>query len=560
MMMSDKNITTDKATCKTVISVLEQFGVRHAVCSPGSRNAPLLMAIAASEMETTVIIDERTAAFTALGMALALNEPVALACTSGTALLNYSPAIAEAYYRHVPIIVISADRPHEWIDQDDSQTLRQFEALRNYVKKSYDLPDTADGNTWYADRVTNDAMSNACGGCPGPVHINLQLDAPLSGINTDRIKARKITGICGSDEPSADDMSMLAGEYARSRVLFVAGFLRPDRRIDKAMEKLASLPNTFVMTESISNINVPEICRNIDTLLINMTSGQMEELKPDIVITLGGALVSRKIKEYLRGCRNMRHWTIGKSRTTVDCFKHLSLRIDVNAEDILPRLGELLSKHNINSNYSALWHKEMDSALERHKAFVDNAPWCDMTAFAAIFKHLPDYYALHLSNGTPIRYAQLFTTGKERSVWCNRGVSGIDGCTSTAIGFAMMDRKPTLLISGDTSFSYDIGALLISRRPENFKIIVIDNSGGDIFRFISATDKMPIRERFLSAPQNINYEQIAKAFNIRYFNASSKDALEEALPFFFSVKGDAMLVVSTPAETNSTVLKAYMCR
>ena len=179
---------TDKSVVRILFNLLEAHGVRRVVCSPGSRNAPLLIAAdARKRLETSVVIDERSAAFVALGMAMVSRRPVALVCTSGTALLNYAPAVAEAYYQGVPLIVISADRPLEWIDQDDSQTIRQPEALRNFVKGSYSLSDReqCDRPGWYETRIVNDAILTALAPKQGPVHINVRLSPPL-GATVDR--------------------------------------------------------------------------------------------------------------------------------------------------------------------------------------------------------------------------------------------------------------------------------------------------------------------------------------------------------------------------------------
>ena len=171
--------TTSKIACNILVDVLAAQGIRKFVVSPGSRNAPIIVALSRrDDVVKHVIVDERSAAFVALGIAQQSGEAVGIVCTSGTALLNYAPAVAEAYYQKLPLIVISADRPREWIDQDDSQTIRQYEALSQFVKKSYDLPARCDDATaqWYVNRMVNDAVIEATGGQPAPVHINLQLD------------------------------------------------------------------------------------------------------------------------------------------------------------------------------------------------------------------------------------------------------------------------------------------------------------------------------------------------------------------------------------------------
>ncbi len=263
--------TTDKEVCNILVDVLLKHGVKRAVVSPGSRNAPLLVALSREDgIEKTIIVDERSAAFAALGMAQQTGEPVAIVCTSGTALLNYAPAVAEAYYQKLPLIVVSADRPKEWIDQDDSQTIRQFEALSQFVKRSYDLPARCgdDVARWYADRIINDAMMEATSGRCAPVHINIQLDEPLSGSSEWSRQSRGIELISPSADLSESDMSRLVELSRGSRILVIAGFMRPDEKCQKALGRLSEMPNVAVLTETISNMRSPRFISAIDRTIL----------------------------------------------------------------------------------------------------------------------------------------------------------------------------------------------------------------------------------------------------------------------------------------------------
>ena len=559
-------ITTAKAACRVLLEVVRAHGVRDVFCSPGSRNAPLLLAARALEdVRKHVVVDERTAAFAALGMAATSRRPVALICTSGTAVLNYAPAVAEAFYRSIPLVVISADRPMEWIDQDDSQTLRQFEALGNFVKKSYDIPDAgeADGQMlWYANRVANDAMLTALHGRPGPVHINVQLDAPLSGTTTLLPPAERIISMTeGAGRLSDADMALLADAAAGRRLLVVAGFMAPDAALSRALRFMASLPNVFVLAESVANIHVPEACHTIDRLLTSLSADEKRAMSPDIVVTLGGALVSRQIKEYLRGLPDVEHWMIGRAHTTTDCFRRLRRRIEADPAPTLRRLTGLLTRRGISSDYASRWSALAARSTRSHEAYVASAPWSDLKAFSIIMPAIPAGYNLHLSNGTPIRYAQLFRTPQLHASWCNRGVSGIDGCTATAIGSAMATPTPTLLISGDTSAGYDIASLLHLPLPDSLRMIIMLNDGGDIFRFIGATSAMPCREEYLCVSgREIPFAEIGRAAAMRVYEAASEEELADALPRFFAPGGAAMLLVRTQGQPNSEILRGYMRR
>lgn len=555
-------MVTDKAACTIITDALASHGVADAVCSPGSRNAPLLLAAEEEKRwRKHVVVDERSAAFIALGMAATTGRPVALICTSGTALLNYAPAVAEAYYRALPLIVVSADRPREWIDQDDSQTLRQFEALSNFVKKSYDVPDTKGPQAeWYASRIANDAMITALTGRQGPVHINVQLDAPLTSQGEAPRLREPIRVITGEDKVAQKAIEILAEEARDKKILVIAGFLAPDAGLSLSLRRFATLPNVFIMSETIANLKAVSCCDSIDPLLSSLPDEVLESMKPDIVITIGGALVSRFVKAWLRKMPHAAHWMVGHSHTTVDCFQSLTTRIEAAPAPFFRQLGGALRKHDLPQGYSSEWQRLNKLSKKAHSLFLESKSesWSDLKAFSVISRRIPAGYNVHFSNGTPIRYAQLFPAPQANSCWCNRGVSGIDGCTSTAIGSAIVAAPPTLLISGDMSFSYDIGALACHEIPDSFRAIVINNSGGEIFRFIPTTRNLPERERYFSAPPALQLSDLARAYGFSCSRVSDMAAIENGLTWLFNHKGKAMLEIITPPEINSRILTEYL--
>lgn len=560
-------ITTDKLSCNILADLLIAHGIKDVIVSPGSRNSPLIVALARrKEFNLHVVIDERSAAFIGLGMAVQSFRPVALICTSGTALLNYAPAVAEAFYRAVPLIVVSADRPSEWIDQDDSQTLWQQNALASYVKRSCDIGahlEFANGE-WMCDRVINDVLLEAVCGRRGPVHINLRLDSPLNRMH-DRPEdsSRVIRMVTPPLELSTAEARRLGERLASpKKVLVIVGFHEPDERLNRALVKLARLPNVVVMTETIANLHSPLFISRIDMTLRILSKEDRANLRPDVVITAGGALVSRHIKEWIRSMdRSVEHWHIGLSHVTVDCFKHLSLRIEMEAPVFLRQLASALQIHQTSSDYSRLWHDIYERAIVSHEEYVRISPWCDLTAFSYITDHLPQRWNLHLSNGTSIRYAQLMDCSRLHRCECNRGVSGIDGCTSTALGASVLYQGVTLLISGDMSFQYDISALASQLISPKFKMIVLCNGGGGIFRFISATSELPEREEFLAVGSNLPLGKLAEGYGFAYFEASSMAELTTIFPAFIAeYNSPALLAINTPPQLSAEVLKRYFER
>lgn len=561
-------LDTDKTFCSILFDVMALHGVREAVCSPGSRNAPLLIAAAARpELKKHVVVDERSAAFLALGLAMSSGKPVALVCTSGTALLNYAPAVAEAFYQGVPLVVVSADRPRQWIDQDDSQTLRQFEALGNFVKKSYDLPSWGNGDSemeWYANRIANDAMIEATGGRKGPVHVNIALGEPL-GRKTDRHGAaeRKITRLQADTFGNKGILEDLAREAASARILFVAGFMQPSADMNRSALAFTGLPNVAAMTETLSNLHLSPGSCAVDSVLTAYGVETLDAMAPDLVVSVGGALVSRKLKEYLRrNSGKCRHWSVGWQHTTSDCFQSLTERIEADPARFLRNMAALMKKHVADSpgvvSYAREWRELKLRAAEAKKRYVESVGWCDLTAIKTVLEALPRQANLFLSNGTCVRYAQILATPLPHATWGNRGVSGIDGCTSTAIGCAINYSGPTVLLTGDMSMAYDIGALGLTHLPENLKIAVVDNTGGGIFRFIPSTSGLEEREDYFCAPPRLPLRQLAEGYGLHYAECDGRGNPDVTVREFLKRPGCGVMRLATPPGYSAEVLRGYM--
>lgn len=548
--------TTDKLQCQILVETMHFHGVNHAVVSPGSRNAPLIIALSRSHIKTHIVVDERSAAYVALGMAQQLKAPVALVCTSGTALLNYAPAVAEAYYQKIPLIVVSADRPQEWIDQDDSQTIRQFKALDQFVKRSYDIPARCDDDTavWYAERIAHDAMMEATSLRRAPVHINVQLAEPLNGLTTEPYKLRRIHHFPSYDGICRDDIIKLKEQLLHKRVMIIAGFMELNEPLRQALNDIAAKDAAVVLTETISNMADDFTINAIDRTLLAIDEND-KRYYPDVVITIGGAIVSRKIKAFLRKVKPD-HWYVGLNDVTVDCFQSLTRRIEANPDTFIPTLFQ--DSLTVKS-FCTIWKDAHTAGLRRHHKYLEKIGWSDMKAYETIFdfyQQNPDNLIMHLSNGTTIRYAQLFGDRVIAPNFCNRGVSGIDGCTSTAIGAAMVNG-PAVLITGDMSFLYDISALSAITPKLQLKIVVVDNGGGGIFRFIDSTASLPELEKYFVVKRNLDVEKVAASFGIKTYRADNKDSLYEELSNMMVEDGPAVLVVKTDGKRSAEILKNY---
>jgi 2-succinyl-5-enolpyruvyl-6-hydroxy-3-cyclohexene-1-carboxylate synthase len=559
---------TNKVQCGVLADILAANGVRRVFVSPGSRNAPLIIEFARdSRFETTVVIDERSAAFMALGYAARSQSPVALLCTSGSAVLNYAPAVAEAYYRRIPLIVISADRPKEWIDQDDSQTIWQAGALANIVKQTVDIADdTAPARLWMASRLINDAMLTALDAPRGPVHINMQFDEPLTRMVA--ADSRPDTRIIVADRPepvlSTAEVRALAAELARySRVLVVVGFHEPDDRLNRGLARLSQIPSVAVMHEAQANLHSPAFLANIDTVLSGMTEQQRLEMLPQVVITAGGALVSRHVKAWLRDSRSpIQHWQVGRRGMSVDCFKTMTRRIEVAPRQFFSQLaGAMRAVDTPSSDYGITMQRHAAAALDSANRYAVAAPWSDLSAMHRLISLVPRSWDVQASNGTAVRYLQLFDYSHMHRIDANRGVSGIDGSTSTAIGAAMASTAATLLVTGDMSAQYDIAALAASDIPPTFKMAVLNNSGGGIFRFIKSTSALPELDHYFAGDVRLPLRQLAEAYGFAYHRAESMTELEKAFAAFArETERPAILDIVTPGDVSADILKRFFTR
>ena len=549
-------------------ALLAAHGVREAVMSPGSRNAPLMVALERNaEIHTRIVVDERSAAFIGLGMAEALQKPVALVCTSGTAPLNYAPALAEAFYRHIPLIAITADRPEEWIDQDDSQTIVQPGIFANFIKGTFDIPVESDepSRMWMVNRKLNDALILASTEPKGPVHINIRLDEPLGEIvEVDDSAPRKIEAV-----NAVRSLDKPFGIGPDDKVMIICGFMSADDYCNGfsndendslwvSLNNVARHHNVVVMHEAQSNLhNFSSFLPNIDATLSRLDT---EYAAPDVVITLGGSLTSRKIKAFLRNIPALRHISVGLHNHSVDCLTHLSERIFCTEAEGMRKLAEELHyEEKPMSLFKTFWQSASWQAKKDAEKFAAEAPWCDFKATSYVISNMPPGWHLQLSNGTSVRYAQLFNYSRAATIHCNRGVSGIDGCTSTAIGSALVYDKPTILLTGDTSMQYDIGALATTFIPPTFKIIVLNNGGGGIFRFIPSTKHLDELEKCFVADLRLPLEKLSEAYGFAYFSAKNIDELKKSYSAFLKNNSvPSILEIITDGELSASVLTQFL--
>lgn len=558
-------LDSDKECCTILADLLIAKGVKRVVLSPGSRNAPLIVSFARrKELEQFVVLDERSAAFMAMGMAQQTGEPVAVVCTSGTALLNYAPAVAEAYYQYIPLIIVSADRPEEWIDQEDSQTLRQKNLFAPFVKASYSLPSeiTCDDERWWVNRLVNDAVNVAVQPKPGPVHINVPLREPLYRLRENNVvqPERVISSVDVNPCLGEESIKDLSEIISRSKkVMILASFGKPDARLSSLLNRLSLFPQVIVLTETISNLRVEESVPAIDRVLSVIPEDERSVFSPDLLITFGGSLVSRMVKQFLRNSAPREHWSLDENIHIADTMQCMTRHIRISPVDFFSQVENHICPSE--SDYHRLWTDRRTEATLRHEQYLLNSEWSDLKAFSLIFPAVPKGSALQLSNSTPIRYAQLFEYNQIDRSDCNRGVSGIDGATSTAVGAACVRKGLTVFITGDMGFLYDSNALWNRYVPPTLKIIVMKNGGGGIFRFIQGPSDLPELEEYFETAREVDVEGFARLHGFDYYSVASEDELKKILPVFFQVSDKpAILSVETPRTVNDRILRGYFKR
>jgi len=551
-------ITTTKKGVRNFVQNCVDSGLTHVVCSPGSRNAPLVIALDQHPDVTTYVIhDERSAAFFALGLSLALGKPIGVTCTSGSAVANYYPAITEAYYQNIPLVVMSADRPSDLINQGDGQTIMQENIFGNHVH-GYLSVDEDPEDPEKARKDVADVLSKATDIWQGPVHFNFPLTEPL--YETGEFEPQQ-SGVTGREERElySIDQDLLDKWDGAERKMILVGQMLPSERRTILLKELASDPSVAVLTEATSNTIDPIFNHCIDRSLASIGPERLNDFEPDLLLTIGGAVVSKRVKEFLRKSdRISEHWNVNAAFPDMDTYFKKTRQISVEPNSFLQ---ELVNKRSglPASNFGSKW-KQLDFINQEQLIdYKRGLPFSDFVAFDIILDSIPGDTYVHLANSTPVRYVQLFDPIKGITYLSNRGTSGIDGSVSTAVGFASANTdKVNVVITGDVSFFYDSNALWNSYLEPNVKIVLINNRGGGIFRFIEGPSKTAQLEKYFEAKHSHSAEHLCAAFGLEYFSATDVDGVEEGMVKLLQFgEKPALLEVFTPNEINADVLRNF---
>lgn len=567
---------------QTIVQLCKAKGIEHIVISPGSRNAPLTIGFTYDNyFKCYSIVDERCAAFFALGIIQKVNKPVAVICTSGSALLNYYPAVAEAFYSDLPLVIISADRPKYLIGIGDGQTINQKNVFSNhvlyYAGLKQDINDTIKDdeelpifksfenklekvlglkkNIQQQNELEINKALNLAFEFNGPVQINAPFEEPLYEL------AENLTVNPNNIDPVASLNSVgVLSEFTdkwnqSSKKMVLVGVNRPNSVEQKYLDILQEDESVVIFTETTSNLQGNNIFPSIDKIIAPLSDSELKELQPEILLTFGGLVVSKKIKAFLRCFQPKEHWHIDEKKAN-DTFFCLSKHFKSKPNDFFKQfLSEVKSE---KSEYRNFWLNVKNYRNKKHLEYLKNIPYSDFLVFNKILNTLPSSSNVHFGNSSAIRYAQLFDLDASLKVYCNRGTSGIDGSTSTAIGYSCVSENQTILITGDLSFFYDSNALWNAFIPNSFRIIMVNNNGGGIFRILPGHKNTDNFDTYFETKHQLTAEQLCKMYNFKYTKTENEVELQNVLEQFYKESSKPQLLeILTPRTLNDSILLDY---
>ena len=572
---------------QTLILSCLKFDFFDVVISPGSRNVPLAIGFASNKkFKCYSIVDERSAAFFALGLSQKSKKPTILICTSGSALLNYYPAVAEAYYSEIPLIILSADRPEYKINIGDGQTINQSNVFEKNILYSNSLKQDCSHATEEIiksnlQKIVNDKADyskieklqksiqknneeiieiafNLSINKMQPVHLNVPMEEPLYEFNDSPSISVKVKKKPEKKLSLTDLDNFYKAINKASKIMILIGVSDGNILSKKSIQKINSCSSIIVMKEHTSNVFNESFISNIDRLIgpIELQSNSdslFDELSPEIVISLGGMIVSKKIKSFLRNYKPRKHFHIGNN-ISKDSFYSGVEHINTTAN----KFFENIDLNKSDSKYFEKWNQLDCSKLDLHNRYMKVINFSDLKVFEILTNWIPKKYNIQVANSTPIRYFQLFDLKNKNMMFANRGTSGIDGSTSTAIGSSVQNDSPVLLVTGDLSFFYDVNALWNNHIPKNFRIIIINNSGGGIFKILPGFKENNLFSEFIETQHNLSARLIAKMFNFNYTRVSTKFGLNLYLRTFFkNSKKPKILEIKTSSVKSTKILKEY---
>lgn len=564
---------SDKENVNILTALLVAHGVKHAVVCPGSRNAPIVHNLnECPNITCHPVTDERSAGFYALGMAQIIRHPVAVCVTSGTALLNLLPATAEAYYQHVPLVVISADRPAMWIDQQDGQTLPQLDALGRFVSKAVSLPEpSTDDERWYCNRLVNEALLCCQRHGGSPVHLNVPISEPLFTFNMPALPTERVIRQVVATTDVAHCQPLLADVQSAKRPMIVVGQLSNKEARRMALQLCELSADVVVVYECLGMTCHEDAPRypdssaeglsplHIDKVLVHMQ--QVEQYQPDVVVYLGGTLVSKRLKAFLRQSPTAKTWIVNERGAIYDTFQNLTGVIEGAPYDVLEVILRYVrgEKERQRLPFAPGFRSRWATLIQQVQAQTErfHPPYSSFLAVKRFFETANHKYryVLHAANSMSVRLVNHFASDY---VFCNRGVNGIDGSLSTAAGCSLVTTQNVYCVIGDLSFFYDQNALWHSLGG-NFRVLLLNNDGGVIFQSLPGLKDSTAHQTLISAQHHTTACGICQQNNVAYLSAHDEEELENNMNRFVNDNFDRPVVfeVFTSQQQDEQAINEY---
>jgi 2-succinyl-5-enolpyruvyl-6-hydroxy-3-cyclohexene-1-carboxylate synthase len=538
--------------------------IKQVVLCPGSRCAPLTLAFTRhSGITTKTFSDERSAGFIALGMAQSTRLPVIVVCTSGTAAYNLAPSIAEAYFSETPLIIFTADRPAEWIAQHDGQTIYQSDIFGKHAKKFFQLPQDYEhpDSQWAINRTVNEALNRSLEPPCGPVHINAPFREPLYPSKEEKITFTPGVRVIEDHQPwwgltegAKDQIRRAWSGY--HKILLVAGQHHGDSQIIASVSAFQRQHHVPVVHDIISNLHeVENSIQHSDLFLGQAAEDLKQSLRPDLLITFGQSLISKNLKIFLRKYPAKNHWHIQPAGTVADTFKNVTKTFSSSPHLFLDFLSAIEEKKTFDSqkqkDYHKLWEVEERRTLRTLDDFFEEPELTELELVRKTLENLPDHANLHLANSMSVRYANfigLRAGQKGIQVFSNRGTSGIDGCTSTAIGHCLVSGRPNFLITGDLAFFYDRNAFWHNYPLQNLRIVLLNNHGGLIFDVLDGPSSLPEAKEYFITRQRLNAKKLCEEFGFDHLQPDHKRKIKNLFKAFLKFD-DKTKIMELESET-----------
>lgn len=570
---------TEKRNLQPIHNIAEicaRKNVRNAILCPGSRSAALTISMVRHpEIETYSISDERSAGFIGLGMAQLTGETVALVCTSGTAVYNFAPSVAEAFFQEIPLLILTADRPPEWIHQYDGQTIYQRDIFGKHVKKSFELPSDYSNKdaVWQIERIINEAINLSQSSPKGPVHVNVPIREPFYPNENETIVFGKDIRIIHNVEVEKQLSKEFWQEFqeiwqSSERILIVVGH-RQSSELNTILDKISEEFAVPVIGDIISNLNGQAAA---DVFLASHNEQFIELLKPDLLITCGKSIISKNLKLFIRKHKPRYHFHIQENPELIDPFQTLTHKVEVSPEYFFKQLFEDLDflkfkegDEEEDETYFQNWQQVNLKAKSQLYKFLDNQEFCEFNAVRTCLEMLPENSIFHVANSMPVRYANLIGLVNSKNTGCrpievfaNRGTSGIDGSLSSAVGCALKTDKIVTILIGDMSFFYDRNAFWNSYLPDNLRVIVLNNHGGNIFKILDGPNRQPEVDEYFATKQTFSAQSTALEAGLEYLKISIENELNVVLNEFYSKTGRAKLIeIELDGNINTMVFAEY---